>query len=56
MLKWDADSPVSFKPGGHTVHDYDRRFRWEDEGCLDPNDNRFRWAWLDSGVQLKINL
>lgn len=56
MLKWDADSPVSFKPDGHTVHDYDRRFRWEDEGVIDPNDTRFRWAWLDSGVQLKLNL
>ena len=56
LLKWDADSPVSFKPDGHTVHDYDRRFRWEDEGVIDPNDTRFRWAWLDNGVQLKINL
>ena len=56
MLKWDADSPVSFKPDGHTVHDYDRRFRWEDEGSIDPNDRRFRWDWLDNGVQLKINL
>lgn len=56
MLKWDADSPVSFKPDGHTVHDYDRRFRLEDEGVIDPNDTRFRWAWLDNGVQLKINL
>ena len=56
LLKWDADSPVSFKSDGHTVHDYDRRFRWEDEGSIDPNDRRFRWAWLDSGVQLKINL
>ena len=56
MLKWDADSPVSFKPDGHTVHDYDRRFRWEDEGSIDPNDRRFRWEWLDKGVQLKINL
>lgn len=56
LLKWDADSPVSFKQDGHTVHDYDRRFRWEDEGVIDPNDTRFRWAWLDNGVQLKINL
>lgn len=56
MLKWDADSPVSFKPDGHTVHDYDRRFRWEDEGSIDPNERRFRWDWLDHGVQLKLNL
>lgn len=26
MLKWDKDSPVSFKADGHTVHDFDRRF------------------------------
>lgn len=23
LLRWDADSPVSFKPDGRTVHDYD---------------------------------
>lgn len=36
MLKWDKDSPVSFKPDGTTVHDLDRRFALEDqspEGC-----------------------
>jgi hypothetical protein len=54
LLKRDTDSPVKFTPDGHTVHDYDKRFRWEDEGSLDPDDNRFRWAWLDHGVQLKI--
>jgi hypothetical protein len=30
MLKWDKDSPVSFKPDGTTVHDLDRRFALED--------------------------
>lgn len=34
MLKWDNDSPVSFKPDGTTVHDLDRRFALEDE-CPD---------------------
>ncbi len=26
LMKWDLDSPVSFRPDGHTVHDFDRRF------------------------------
>ena len=46
MLKWDADSPVSFKADGHTVHDYDERFRLEDEGLI-PESQPFRWAVLD---------
>ena len=53
LLKWDNDSPVSFKPDGHTVHDFDRRFQLEDEGFLLPNDSKFRWSWLDSDVQMK---
>lgn len=31
MLKWDIDSPVTFKPDGKTVHDLDRRFAAEDQ-------------------------
>ena len=31
MLKWDLDSPVTFKPNGTTVHDLDKRFYWEDQ-------------------------
>lgn len=46
MLKWDADSPVSFKADGHTVHDYDNRFRLEDEGLI-PKNKPFRWSVLD---------
>ncbi len=42
LLKWDKDSPVSFKPDGHTVHDYDKRFALEDEGLIDPAA-RFSW-------------
>lgn len=47
LLKWDADSTVSFHPDGHTVHDFDRRFQMEDEGLLIPGDRRFRWSMLD---------
>ena len=46
MLKWDADSPVTFKADGHTVHDYDERFRLEDEGLI-PKNKPFRWSVLD---------
>lgn len=31
LLKWDNDSPVTFKADGHTVHDFDRRFQMEAE-------------------------
>jgi len=30
MLKWDKDSPVTFKPDGTTVHDFEERFKNED--------------------------
>lgn len=47
LLKWDKDSPGIFKPNGHTVHDYDRRFQLEDEGVI-PTDRRFQWTMLDN--------
>lgn len=45
MLKWDADSPVSFKSDGHTVHDYEERFALEDNGFIAVND-KFFWDML----------
>lgn len=48
LLKWDKDSPVAFKPDGHTVHDYDRRFQLEDDGLV-PTDAKFRWEAIDGG-------
>lgn len=56
MLKWDADSPVTFKAGhtdkksgvfipGHTVHDFDRRFALENAGKV-PTDRRFKWSMV----------
>lgn len=54
LLKWDNDSPVNFKPDGHTVHDFDRRFQMEDDGWLLPDDRTFRWAMLDDDVQMKF--
>ena len=54
LLKWDKDSPVSFKSDGHTVHDFDRRFQFEDEGFILPDDPKFRWTWLDGDIQMKL--
>lgn len=45
LLKWDADSPVTFKASGHTVRDFDLRFQAEDEGRI-PTDRTFRWKML----------
>lgn len=53
MLKWDKDSPVTFKPDGHTVHDFDKRFRLEDEGLIDPLA-LFRWKMLNEPLQTRI--
>lgn len=53
LMKWDLDSPVSFKADGHTVHDFDRRFQLEDEGFLVPGET-FRWSMLDGDLQLRL--
>lgn len=45
LLKWDKDSPFSFNASGHTVHDYEERFKLEDEGLLFP-DEYFSWNML----------
>ena len=52
MLKWDKDSPVTFKPDGHTVHDFDRRFQLEDDGFVYA-DERFRWEMLDDQLNYR---
>lgn len=43
LLKWDLDSPTTFKSDGHTVHDFDKRFEAEDKGIVKPGDKKFRW-------------
>ena len=53
LLKWDNDSPVPFKADGHTVHDFDRRFQFEDEGLIDSKAT-FRWSMLDYDLQYTI--
>ena len=55
LLKWDTDSPVTFKANGHTVHDFDKRFQLEDDGLI-PTDCTFRWDWLENppGTQTRL--
>ncbi len=56
LLKWDKDSPVTFKPDGHTVQDFDRRFALEDEGLIRPTD-KWRWDYLeDRPIQLRMEV
>ena len=52
-LKWDLDSPVTFKPDGHTVHDFDRRFQLEDDGFISAEDKLFRWSMLDEELNYR---
>lgn len=56
LLKWDKDSPVTFKADGHTVHDFDERFRLEDERLIDPNAKVFRWSMLDDELNYRLPL
>ncbi len=53
MLKWDKDSPVTFNSRGLTLHDYERRFRLEDEGLLSPDDKIFRWSMLNEELNYR---
>lgn len=52
-MKWDIDSPITFKADGHTVHDFDRRFQLEDEGLIDPKAH-FKWAMLDDDLNYNL--
>jgi 3'-phosphoadenosine 5'-phosphosulfate sulfotransferase (PAPS reductase)/FAD synthetase len=54
MLKWDADSPVTFKADGHTVHDFEKRFALEDEGLISKDDKIFRWSMLDDDLNYRL--
>lgn len=36
----------AFKADGHTVHDFDKRFRWEEMGYIDMR-RPFRWDMLE---------
>lgn len=55
LLKWDKDSPITFKPNGLTVHDFDKRFFYEDGGKV-PADRRFKWRMVDELEAQKVAL
>lgn len=50
-MKWDLDSPVTFKADGHTVHNFDRRFQMEEDGVV-PMDRTFRWHPVENYVSM----
>lgn len=54
MLKWDTDSPVTFRADGHTVHDFERRFQSEECCLISPDDKVFRWSMLDSELNYRL--
>ena len=54
MLKWDVDSPVTFKADGHTVRDFDRRFELEDMGLISADDRVFRWSMLEAELNYRL--
>lgn len=43
LLKWDSDSPATFKSGGITVHNFEKRFAMEDAGVIKAGDKKFKW-------------
>ena len=59
MLRWDKDSPVTFKPGkrnkaGKSIHDYEERFHLEDEGLI-RQEEKFSWTMIeDGGVNYRL--
>ena len=54
MLKWDKDSIRYFDAHGHTVHDFERRFRLEDDGLISPDDKVFRWSMLEEPLNFRM--
>ena len=55
LMKWDLDSPTTFKADGHTVHDYDKRFEMEDKGLI-KEDEPFKWVYLEKPPTRQISI
>jgi hypothetical protein len=55
LMKWDLDSPTTFKADGHTVHDFDKRFELEDKGIISA-DEPFYWKYLEVHPTRQMNL
>jgi len=54
LLKWDTDSIRTFHSDGHTVHDFEKRFRLEDQGFIWPDDKVFRWSMLEEPLNYRL--
>ena len=52
LLKWDKDSPVTFKGNGRTVHDFESRFQMEEKAKV-PIDRTFKWEMLEDNKMTK---
>ena len=55
LMKWDVDSPITFKKdgkSGKTVHDFDKRFELEEKGVV-PIGTYFRWDMLSDELLTK---
>lgn len=52
LLKWDKDSPVTFKGNGRTVHDFESRFQMEEKAKV-PIDRTFKWDMLEDNKMTK---
>ena len=52
LLKWDKDSPVTFKGNGRTVHDFESRFQMEEKAKV-PIDRTFKWEMLEDDKMTK---
>ena len=52
LLKWDKDSPVSFKGNGKTVHDFEKRFQMEETAKV-PIDRTFKWEMTEDNNMTK---
>ena len=53
LLTIDKDSPVTFHADGHTVNDFDKRFKMEEQHLV-PKDRTFKWSMLDGPVQITM--
>lgn len=55
MLKWDEDSPVPFHADGRTIHDFDKRFQYEESGMIDIK-KPFRWSMLEQSQTILTDI
>lgn len=45
---------MNFRLDSHTVHDFEKRFKFEDEHFLSDDNKHFRWFMLNEPLQCKL--